>query len=240
MIFSKKLNPSGFYVYAYLRHDNTPYYIGKGFGDRAWVKGKAEIRPPKNHTYIVIVEHCLSEVGALAIERRLIQWYGRKDLGTGMLRNMTNGGDGVHGRKMSKFTVDKAIATKRKTGGIFKCATAEARKKATATRLKNNNGIYNAQTEESIAKGLETKRNNTTPRKTRVVINSKRNWRITLPNGEHFDTNNLANFCKEHNINSDVLRYNLGKKVIFHKGSPPSNIETLNSIGWMLEKVFLN
>ena len=239
MIFSKKSNPSEFYVYAYLRHDNTPYYIEKGFGDRAWIKGKAEIHPPKDHKYIIIVEHCLSEIGELAIERRLIQWYGRKDLSTGILRNMTNGGDGAHGRKMSKSTVDKAIATKRKTGGIFNCATPDARKKATTTRLKNNNGIYNTQTEESIAKGLRTKKNNTTPKKTRVVINNKHRWKITSPIGEYFIINNLANFCKEHMISSDALRYNLGKKVIFHKSSPPSTKETINSIGWMLEKDIL-
>lgn len=240
MIFSKKSNPSGFYVYSYLRHDNTPYYIGKGSGSRAWVKTKSEIRPPVDHTYIVIVEHHLSEIGALAIERRMIEWYGRKDLGTGVLRNMTAGGDGVHGRKVTKATVDKSIATKRKTGGIFKCGTPNARKKATATRLKNNNGVYSTQTEESIAKGLETKRNNKTPRKNRVVVNSKNQWRITSSAGEQFVTNNLANFCKEHNISSDVLRYNLGKKVIFHKSSPSSTRETLNSIGWMLEKAILN
>lgn len=85
-----------YYIYAYLNEDYLPYYIGKGKDKRAWDKNHVVPLPPNER--IVIMETGLTNVGAYALERRYIRWYGRQDKNTGILLNKTDGGDGVsHG-----------------------------------------------------------------------------------------------------------------------------------------------
>lgn len=91
-----------YYVYAYIREDNTPYYIGKGKDKRAFKQQSHFIPVPKDKSKIVFLETNLSDLGALALERRYIRWYGRKDNGTGILRNLTDGGEGASGRKATE------------------------------------------------------------------------------------------------------------------------------------------
>jgi hypothetical protein len=100
-----------FYVYAYLREDNTLYYIGKGSNERAW---KSHTRTngtnllPKDPGRIIMLKEELTESEAYEYESDLINQYGRKDLGTGILHNLTDGGRGNEsGYKHSKKAIEK-------------------------------------------------------------------------------------------------------------------------------------
>ena len=80
-----------YYVYAYLREDGSPYYIGKGKGNRYKNRHTISI-PPKDR--IQFIQQNLSESDAFTLETELIAFYGRKDMNTGILRNLTDGGEG--------------------------------------------------------------------------------------------------------------------------------------------------
>ena len=97
-----------YYTYAYLRGDGTPYYIGRGKGNRAFATHKIP-KPPK--TRIIFLKQDLTFSESVKHEVYMIAVLGRKDIGTGILRNLTDGGEGVS--NLSQETRAK-ISVKRK------------------------------------------------------------------------------------------------------------------------------
>ncbi|CAB4125199.1 Nuclease associated modular domain 3 [uncultured Caudovirales phage] len=123
-----------YYVYQYLRKDNTPYYIGKGKGNRAWSKQR-NIHLPADISRIELVKEQLTEIDAHNLEILLIAKYGRKDLGTGILYNRTDGGDGTSGAILSEETRAKMSAARK-----GKKLSEETRAKMSAVRKGRSNG----------------------------------------------------------------------------------------------------
>ena len=95
-----------FYTYLWLREDGTPYYVGKGKDNRAFTNRHHIQKMPTNKNLILLQEF-ESEEDAFFAERFLIEFYGRTDLGTGCLRNQTEGGEGSVGYKHTVETKKK-------------------------------------------------------------------------------------------------------------------------------------
>ncbi len=85
-----------FYTYIWLRENGTPYYVGKGSSDRGFVSDGHRVKCPADISRILVQEFPC-ETDAFAAEAFLIGYYGREDIGTGCLRNLTDGGGGVVG-----------------------------------------------------------------------------------------------------------------------------------------------
>jgi hypothetical protein len=96
---------TNFVVYACLREDGTPYYVGKGRPQRPYRKEGRPCNPPPRER-IVILHEGISEDEAFRIETELIVKYGRKDLDpvNGLLHNRTFGGEGASGVVVSTET----------------------------------------------------------------------------------------------------------------------------------------
>lgn len=98
-----------FYVYAFLRSSASetgprlsPYYIGKGQEQRAYCQQRRGAPRPTDSSFIVFIQEGLTEEEAFDLEKYCIALYGRIDLGTGILRNLTDGGEGRSGFVVSE------------------------------------------------------------------------------------------------------------------------------------------
>jgi hypothetical protein len=109
-----------YYVYAhYVSGSIDPFYIGKGKCKRAWSKtGHNQYwnRIVNKHNYEVKLLHeNLSEVDAHEIETGLIEKYGRRNINTGCLVNMTCGGEGASGIIQTDAQKQKRIDSNKET-----------------------------------------------------------------------------------------------------------------------------
>jgi hypothetical protein len=88
----------GCFVYAYIRaEDGSPYYVGIASKAYRPLDRGHNCPVPPDCRRIRILRAGLSKSAAAQWEQTYIARWGRKDKGTGILRNMTDGGDGTWG-----------------------------------------------------------------------------------------------------------------------------------------------
>ena len=157
-----------YYVYEYLRTDNTPYYIGKGRKNRAFTKQGHTVPLPSKDRIRFVAEN-LSADDAKNLEIELISKYGRKDIGTGILRNMTNGGEGSPGRIPTEHMIQKL--KKSLTGRKDSEQTRENKRKAQTGRI-HSEETKQKMSESALgkAKSLETIQRIKEARKKQVIV----------------------------------------------------------------------
>ena len=144
-----------FYTYLWLRQDGTPYYVGKGKGNRAYRKAGHTVPCPKDRTHI-LMQYWESEAEAFAMEKWWIALFGRKDNSTGILRNLTNGGENpphMLGNQHAKGAKHSVEANARKSErGRLRAQSQATRDKLSRLKKGKTNGL------EGRPKSEETKR----------------------------------------------------------------------------------
>lgn len=228
------VNPYRFYTYAYLREDRTPYYIGKGQKKRIYDRSGKPCHIPKDKTKIIFLKQNLTEEEAFKHEEYMIRVFGRIDIGTGILRNKSNGGQGASGAIRSEETKRKIgesqkgkIVTEEQRKNIGrarrgKIHSEETRKKLKEKRVGRKPSLGMKHTDEAKKRISDKTKGENNPfygkthnENTKSKLSSRYNklLKFVSPTGEvveEFTT--ITKFCKKHNLHkSNLIKLMKGK-----------------------------
>jgi len=216
-----------YYIYSYLRENHSPYYIGKGKEGRAFTKGYKEVRPPQDKSKVKILKANLTEEEAFALEKLYILMFGRKDLGTGILRNKTDGGDGASGAIRSEETKEKirqANLGKQRPQWVYDkiAASNRGKKVSVETRAKQSAARKGRTcTEEHKRKVSEAKKGfkHTEEAKQKMRVGHMKKakpHKLIFSDGRELVVDSIMEWCRN-NPYSDSCVYRVKNKGIPHK-----------------------
>jgi hypothetical protein len=211
-----------YYTYAYLREDRTPYYVGKGNGNRAYKRTKKELKSPKDKSRILILKQNLTEEEAFKHEIYMISVFGRKDLGTGILYNRTDGGEGSSGvikseelRKKISSSMKGRTFTKEHLNKISK--KLKGRIISQEHRKKNSEKLKGRKlSEETKKKMSESRIGRIVTEKTKQKIREKalgkaknvKEYLLISPKGtEYIVSTGLKKFCNQQLISYSSIEW---------------------------------
>lgn len=178
-----------FYVYAWQYPDARPFYVGKGVNNRDvepkkhnpfFVRTVAKIRREGGEPRVVRWHKGLLEDDAFKLERAYIKLFGRRNIGTGVLCNLTDGGEGTSGwvpnaetrARLSKvnsgYVHTPEARAKMRAANVGRKHSAETRAKISASHV----GITHS--DESRAKMREAKLGKTPSDSTRAKLSAAR------------------------------------------------------------------
>lgn len=135
------------YVYRHIRIDkNEPFYIGIS-SDNDYKRASCKFRNNRIWNLIInkteykvdIILDNLSWEQACEKEKEFIKLYGRKDLNTGILSNLTNGGEGTYGHILNDES--KQIISLKLKGRKLNSETCNKMSKAKMGNIPSNKGI---------------------------------------------------------------------------------------------------
>jgi hypothetical protein len=205
-----KKDPNRFYVYAYLRFKDsehgkrlTPYYVGKGARDRATSKCRT-VPKPSDPSFIVYIQEGMTEQEAFNLEKYCIALYGRIDKGTGILRNLSDGGDGPSGTIYSEERRKKLAEWSR-----GRTHPPEVRRKIGEAQMGSKNHAWGKEmpkeTRDKISKANKGLRRSDESRRNIAKGKCKYKCVFVSPTGQIHHVDNLHQFCLEYKLHRTLI-----------------------------------
>lgn len=231
-------DPRRFYVYAYLRGKDSanglqysPYYVGKGSGNRAFVNRRT-ISAPKDKSLIVFIQEGLTEQEAFALERYCIAMYGRISQNTGILHNRCDGGEGTSGaivpleRRMQMAAISREA---RQREGRWK-GKGNPKFGGDAMRGELNpmwGRQHSEETRRKISSRIAAHYGTEEGRLANKLKAQKYFYELIDPNGEVYITDNLWEFSLQYGLANSSLSKAVHGKAKQHKGWTGKIMEAL-------------